>query len=314
MMNRSVLRPSFWRTLPSRRLKYPVQNICLRRYQSDTARPKKHGTWKSTLFRWAVVVGGVYYYTKSDLFAVEREGKRLQLTNDASETIEDDKLLHSPQNIDKITIEAILERKNQQNPPKLVEEQSQVKLTELSASQVQNKQSEIVQTETVEVTSEDAENSASSREGAFDPETGKINWDCPCLGGMAHGPCGEEFKAAFSCFVYSEEEPKGVECIEKFKTMQNCFRQYPEIYGSELDDDTNESESESEGVTAEKNTEDPEKIIQEPEQSQSLPPSTPRSTEHRSPLAQQSSNDSEKSDTTDEKDESIKELSNTTSS
>lgn len=55
------------------------------------------------------------------------------------------------------------------------------------------------------------------QEAAFNPETGEINWDCPCLGGMAHGPCGEEFKAAFSCFVYSQEEPKGIECIEKFK-------------------------------------------------------------------------------------------------
>jgi intermembrane space import and assembly protein 40 len=55
------------------------------------------------------------------------------------------------------------------------------------------------------------------QEGAFNPETGEINWDCPCLGGMAHGPCGEEFKAAFSCFVYSTEEPKGMDCIEKFK-------------------------------------------------------------------------------------------------
>lgn len=54
-------------------------------------------------------------------------------------------------------------------------------------------------------------------QGAFNPETGEINWDCPCLGGMAHGPCGEEFKAAFSCFVYSNEEPKGMDCIEKFK-------------------------------------------------------------------------------------------------
>ena len=52
---------------------------------------------------------------------------------------------------------------------------------------------------------------------AFNPETGEINWDCPCLGGMAHGPCGEEFRAAFSCFVYSQEEPKGIECIDKFK-------------------------------------------------------------------------------------------------
>jgi mitochondrial intermembrane space import and assembly protein 40 len=55
------------------------------------------------------------------------------------------------------------------------------------------------------------------REGAFNPETGEINWDCPCLGGMAHGPCGPEFRAAFSCFVYSQEEPKGMDCIEKFK-------------------------------------------------------------------------------------------------
>lgn len=55
------------------------------------------------------------------------------------------------------------------------------------------------------------------QQGAFNPETGEINWDCPCLGGMAHGPCGEEFKAAFSCFVYSDEEPKGMDCIDKFQ-------------------------------------------------------------------------------------------------
>jgi mitochondrial intermembrane space import and assembly protein 40 len=63
---------------------------------------------------------------------------------------------------------------------------------------------------------EDLEDEA-DQQGAFNPETGEINWDCPCLGGMAHGPCGEEFKAAFSCFVYSKEEPKGMECIDKFK-------------------------------------------------------------------------------------------------
>jgi intermembrane space import and assembly protein 40 len=55
------------------------------------------------------------------------------------------------------------------------------------------------------------------QQGAFNPETGEINWDCPCLGGMADGPCGENFKAAFSCFVYSTEEPKGMDCIDKFK-------------------------------------------------------------------------------------------------
>ncbi|KAL8931191.1 MAG: hypothetical protein Q9216_007260, partial [Gyalolechia sp. 2 TL-2023] len=74
-------------------------------------------------------------------------------------------------------------------------------------------------------------------EGAYNEETGEINWDCACLGGMAHGPCGEQFKQAFSCFVYSKEEPKGMDCIEHFKTMQNCFREYPDVYGGELDDE-----------------------------------------------------------------------------
>lgn len=62
-----------------------------------------------------------------------------------------------------------------------------------------------------------------AQEGAFNPETGEINWDCPCLGGMAHGPCGENFRAAFSCFVFSTEEPKGMDCIEKFQYVNPAF-------------------------------------------------------------------------------------------
>lgn len=68
--------------------------------------------------------------------------------------------------------------------------------------------------------------------GAFNPVTGEINWDCPCLGGMAHGPCGPQFREAFSCFVYSEDEPKGINCVDKFKGMQDCFREHPEIYAA----------------------------------------------------------------------------------
>lgn len=63
------------------------------------------------------------------------------------------------------------------------------------------------------------------QQGAFNPETGEINWDCPCLGGMADGPCGEQFKTAFSCFVYSDEEPKGMDCIEKFQYVHSLGRE-----------------------------------------------------------------------------------------
>ncbi|KAH8828102.1 intermembrane space import and assembly protein 40 [Flagelloscypha sp. PMI_526] len=75
--------------------------------------------------------------------------------------------------------------------------------------------------------------SGSSGQAAFNPETGEINWDCPCLGGMAEGPCGEKFKAAFSCFVFSEAEPKGINCVDHFRAMQECFREHPDIYGED---------------------------------------------------------------------------------
>ncbi|KAF8558045.1 intermembrane space import and assembly protein 40 [Imleria badia] len=87
--------------------------------------------------------------------------------------------------------------------------------------------------------------------GAFNPETGEINWDCPCLGGMAHGPCGQQFRDAFSCFVHSEADPKGIDCVEKFKAMQDCFREHPEVYADEIMDD-DEEESPASPSAAEK--------------------------------------------------------------
>lgn len=66
---------------------------------------------------------------------------------------------------------------------------------------------------------------------AFNPVTGEINWDCPCLGGMAHGVCGPQFREAFACFIHSDKEPKGIDCVEKFKNMQDCFRANPDVYG-----------------------------------------------------------------------------------
>lgn len=76
----------------------------------------------------------------------------------------------------------------------------------------------------------EAESQEAGGGGAFNPVTGEINWDCPCLGGMAYGPCGMQFREAFSCFVFSDKEPKGIDCVEKFKAMQDCFRQHPEVY------------------------------------------------------------------------------------
>lgn len=52
---------------------------------------------------------------------------------------------------------------------------------------------------------------------------------------MASGPCGSQFKEAFSCFHYSKEEVKGSECIDQFRNMQECMQRFPELYPQEED-------------------------------------------------------------------------------
>ncbi|XP_058932686.1 mitochondrial intermembrane space import and assembly protein 40 [Kogia breviceps] len=94
------------------------------------------------------------------------------------------------------------------------------------------------------VTKEDHESPSNAELVADDPNdpyeehglilpNGDINWNCPCLGGMASGPCGEQFKAAFSCFHYSKEDVKGSDCIDQFRAMQECMQKYPDLYPQE---------------------------------------------------------------------------------
>ena len=124
------------------------------------------------------------------------------------------------------------------------------RLTRVHESNEESEKEEVAQEEPAQeepAQEEPAQNESSEESGhldmeegvesAFDERTGEINWDCPCLGGMADGPCGEEFKKAFSCFVFSEAEPKGIDCIEHFKHMQDCFRQHPDVYADEIEAD-----------------------------------------------------------------------------
>merc|ERR1719427_2335656 len=52
---------------------------------------------------------------------------------------------------------------------------------------------------------------------------------------MPVGPCGVEFREAFSCFQLSDTEPKGLDCIDMFKTMSACMNQFPGVYNNEDD-------------------------------------------------------------------------------
>lgn len=183
-----------------------------RRLISTAPAESKPRSWKNTAVRLGLAAGAVYYYNTSNVFAENPSFSLLsQSKTDSEEPLP---------TLDSIKPKIREERESA--PPKSNAEPAPAQ--ELSLGEAALKSPQELEEE-------------AGQEAAFNPETGEINWDCPCLGGMAHGPCGEEFKAAFSCFVYSEEEPKGMDCIEKFKGMQDCFRQYPEVYGAELEDD-----------------------------------------------------------------------------
>lgn len=87
-------------------------------------------------------------------------------------------------------------------------------------------------------------------------DEGDINWDCPCLGSMPSGPCGVEFREAFSCFHHSEAEPKGTDCLGKFMEMNDCMKRHPDLYPESAEDVEEEEEQEvdSEIVNENENT------------------------------------------------------------
>ncbi|RWS17914.1 mitochondrial intermembrane space import and assembly protein 40-like protein [Dinothrombium tinctorium] len=95
---------------------------------------------------------------------------------------------------------------------------------------------------------------------------GEINWNCPCLGGMASGPCGFQFREAFSCFHKSTSESKGSDCIEKFVAMHECMSKYPNLYPHQ--DDGDDEEGEDDALDFQKIVEDDKKSNIDPESHQ----------------------------------------------
>ncbi|ETS75861.1 hypothetical protein PFICI_12805 [Pestalotiopsis fici W106-1] len=199
-----------------------------RRFASTAPADKKR-SWKSSAVRWGLAAGAVYWYSTSPVFAEEIQPLHVQPPPQFSDD-------------DLPTVEAVIAEKRKEaeaRAARAAEEAAKEKTAAPLADA--DKQVSASEPESGEVSGPEALEAEANQQGAFNPETGEINWDCPCLGGMAHGPCGEEFKAAFSCFVYSKEEPKGMDCIDKFQHMQDCFRLHPEVYGDELADDEEET-------------------------------------------------------------------------
>ncbi|MCJ1402092.1 Oxidoreductase [Xylographa trunciseda] len=227
--SRSLLRQS----LPT------LRSAARRRFLTTAPPHQKSRSWKNSAARWGLGIAGVYYYNTSTVFA-EEPARKCNYNNKSATA---DGIVYPPH----------LAGEESDNPlPTLASlaPSSRSKVTSSSIHPLTGAQPSILAPTDSSALPTDAPPPSTStpadleeeaaQQGAFNEETGEINWDCPCLGGMAHGPCGEEFRAAFSCFVYSNEEPKGMDCIDRFKGMQDCFRQHPDVYGGELDDEEDE--------------------------------------------------------------------------
>ncbi|KOS23174.1 Mitochondrial intermembrane space import and assembly protein 40 [Escovopsis weberi] len=222
-------------------LRSSVARAAPRRFASTAPPADKPRTWKSSAARWALAAAGVYYYNVNSTFADDLSSQTLAQSmypesepHTVESLVEQRRLQSATKKPLPREAKSMPEAADNEKPPRTAEIESD---NAKAPAQEPEKEPDTQAHATAAVMSPTPPEEEAGQDGAFNPETGEINWDCPCLGGMAHGPCGEEFKTAFSCFVYSTEEPKGMDCIEKFQAMQECFRKYPEVYGSELEDD-----------------------------------------------------------------------------
>ncbi|GAB7358977.1 hypothetical protein MBLNU230_g5051t1 [Neophaeotheca triangularis] len=207
-MYRTVLR-----AVPTATLPRAASKTAGKRFITTAPPHKTSRSWKNSAARWGLAGTLVYYYNTAVVFAEEPEY-----------------VAHAPP-------EAPREDETYATLDTIAEQRRAQARSQIASSPPTNAPTAANPSDAPPATQPEGLEEEASQEGAFNEETGEINWDCPCLGGMAHGPCGEEFRNAFSCFVFSKEEPKGVDCIENFKAMQTCFRQHPDIYGAELDDE-----------------------------------------------------------------------------
>ncbi|KAJ9636843.1 Oxidoreductase [Coniosporium tulheliwenetii] len=181
--------------------RYAPRAAAARRFLSTAPPHQKSRSWKSSTVRWGLAIGAVYYYNTSNVFAEEPAyAAPLPATEHETEELP--------------TIDSLSAQRRQKSPSLKPSDAPNTSIASPPAA------SGALGEAGAAVGSPGELEEEADQQGAFNPETGEINWDCPCLG----------------------EEPKGMDCIDRFKGMQDCFRQHPDIYGSELDDDDDDEE------------------------------------------------------------------------
>ena len=78
------------------------------------------------------------------------------------------------------------------------------------------------ETETTTEASSTEENSEAKPEGAFNPDTGEINWDCPCLGGMANALVVKNSRLPFLASYTQKVSLRASTALKNFPVCRNA--------------------------------------------------------------------------------------------
>lgn len=81
--------------------------------------------------------------------------------------------------------------------------------------------------------------------------------NCPCIANMKDGSCGDPFIAAYRCFLESDTEPRGMDCMDQFREMRDCISEHPEEYNMDDDEDADLLREPSNPETTLSKTEEP---------------------------------------------------------
>lgn len=164
-----------------------------------TRAPKKRSGFKSATARWALAGGIVYWYATSNVFADEPKCLfvlllPLYINSTNNLAVFKEEAGRPPSDNDDRPPSLLPEkslRSRRRSPSKSLDIEDDDPVSTSGATPIKAQHGGGIGESHALVTHlrdpEELEEDA-GQEGAFNPETGEINWDCPCLGGMAHGP------------------------------------------------------------------------------------------------------------------------------
>lgn len=78
---------------------------------------------------------------------------------------------------------------------------------------------------------------------------------------LREGPCGPTFVDAFSCYIRSSHEEKGMDCLDQFKVFQECLKKNPDHVEKIMSDAEEAVQENGTGLAEKTDSEQPSETV-----------------------------------------------------